>query len=717
MGKKTKNKQQKKTADTAAPLNNTASGRPYPGRRGWLAALVVASLTLIVYLPALNNKFVNWDDIGYVTGNQNIQSVDSEFFKWIFSFNAGNWHPLTWVSHALDYSIWGLNPLGHHLTSIVLHSANVFLLCILFIYLVLNTQQPQSFQAKERIMKKALIAGAAASLLFGIIPVHVESVAWVSERKDVLSTFFFLTALISYTRYCTEQHINKPLYYASTLISFILALMSKPMVITLPVILVLLDIYPFRRINIKKALAAQYRVFVEKIPFFLLSLASGVVTVMAQQAGGAIATIEEYPFSGRLIIALRAILLYLAKTIVPAGLSPVYPYQKKVSYIPYLSFEFLGPLFAVLLISFFCIYAWKKGWKSFLTAWAFYIATLLPVLGLIKVGNQAAAERYTYIPSMGPLFLIGLGLALLSDKIENNRQAFSRNKAAVFLPLILFFIFMGGMTIKQTGVWKDSTTLWTAAIRKFPTLPFAYTQRGTAFMFANKYSEALEDFNHSIKLNDNDAAVYINRAFIYKENRNYQNALSDLNRAIQIDPKMTDSYYNRAVVYIKIEEYSKALEDLAVFFNLTQGKDIDLTKAYYSRAFVYIRLGDYNKAIADLNSFIEKAPAAEIRKSKVYHDRAAAYMKTGKYHEAIRDYSKAISIDPKEVKAYYYRGKLYSELGQFQKAVDDFSEIIKLSPDNYEAYNNRGAIYSKIGRNNEAASDLKEAKRLSSNKQ
>lgn len=714
MGGKSRVKKQKEAVYLKEPLSTPAPGLSAPGRREWLAALGVAVLTFIIYLPALGNKFVNWDDITYVVGNQNIQSFNSSFFKWIFNFNAANWHPLTWVSHAIDYSLWGLNPLGHHLTSIVIHSANAFLLCILFIYLVLNTHQPQDLPDKERILRKALIAGASASLLFGIIPVHVESVAWVSERKDVLSTFFFLIALISYTRYSTEQHINKALYYASTLISFVLALMSKPMVITLPVILVILDIYPFKRIKIKKGLTMQYRVFMEKIPFFLLSLVSGVVTIMAQRAGGAIATIEEYPFSGRIIIALKAILLYLAKMIAPVWLSPVYPYQKKISYIPYLSFEFLGPLFAVFLISFFCIYAWKKGWKSFLTAWAFYIVTLLPVLGLLKVGNQAAAERYTYIPSIGPLFLIGLGIALLSDKSTNSRQAFIRNKAVVLLPLILFFIFMGGMTIKQIGVWKDSVTLWTAAIKRFPTLPFAYNQRGVAYMLSGKYSEALKDLDYSITLKNDDTEVYLNRAFVYKETGDYQSSLNDLNRALQLSPKMADLYYRRAVVHIRMENYQRAFEDLNGFFELA--RDIDTTDAYYSRAFVYIRLGDYRKAIEDLSSFIDRAGTERIKKSKVYIDRAAAYMKLGNYPQAVIDYSKAINIDPKEVRAYYYKGTIYYEQGEFQKAIADFSEVIKLTPDNHEAYNRRAKAYLKNGNKNEAERDFKQAEKLAPTK-
>lgn len=716
MGKKSRNKKQKEAVFPKEIQSGAEPGFLAPGRREWLAALAVAVLTFVIYLPALGNKFVNWDDITYVTGNLNIQAVNSSFFKWIFNFNAANWHPLTWISHAIDYSIWGLNPLGHHLTSIAIHSANVFLLCILFIYLVLNTQQTESIPDKERLLKKALIAGVTASLLFGIIPVHVESVAWVSERKDVLSTFFFLIALISYTRYSTEQHINKALYYVCTLISFVFALMSKPMVITLPVILVILDIYPFKRLSIKKGLKSQYRVFMEKAPFFLLSLASAIVTIMAQRAGGAIATIEEYPFSGRIIIALKAILLYLAKMIVPVSLSPLYPYQRKISYIPYLSFEFLGPLFAVVLISVFCVYAWKKDRKPFLSAWAFYIVTLLPVLGLIKVGNQAAAERYTYIPSIGPMLLIGLGIATLLDKPATNRPGIVRNKAVIFIPIILYLLLMCGMTVKQIGVWKDSATLWTTAINRFPTLPFAYTQRGISYMLSGKYSEALKDFDYSITLKNDDTEIYLNRAFVYKETGDYQNSLNDLNRALQLSPGMADLYYRRAVVYIRMENYQPAFEDLNTFFGLAKDKNIDTTDAYYSRAFVYIRLGDYRKAIDDLTGFIDRAGTERIRKSKAYIDRAAAYMKLNNYQQAVIDYTKALSIDPKEARAYYYRGTIFNEQAEFQKAIADFSEVIKLTPGNYDAYNRRANAYLKAGNKAEAERDFRQAEKLKTTK-
>ena len=267
MGKKSRNKNRAITENTS-PLKKSAHDAQKPAsfpHKAWIYAFAVALVTFIVYIPALNNGFLNWDDQEYVTENSSIKAINFALFKWIFGFNAANWHPLTWLSHSIDYAIWGLNPYGHHLTSVILHSANTFLLCILIIYLIINSKDTKDYRI---LFRKAIITGCTASLLFGIIPVHVESVAWVSERKDVLSTFFVLLSLIFYVRYSTGTSAKLRFNYSLCLLFFALALLSKPMAITLPAVFILLDIYPFKRFTLAKNLKFQYGVLTEKIPLF-----------------------------------------------------------------------------------------------------------------------------------------------------------------------------------------------------------------------------------------------------------------------------------------------------------------------------------------------------------------------------------------------------------------------------------------------------------------
>ncbi|NOX97016.1 MAG: hypothetical protein GXO98_02935, partial [Nitrospirae bacterium] len=269
----------------------------------WIVGLLIALTTLLVYLPTLNNNFVNWDDGEYVYDNPHIQSLDPELLKWTFtSFYAGNWHPLTWLSHALDYALWGLNPRGHHLTAIIFHSLNTFLVFILLIRLLVPFRKKTGKRERTSLLKepslgKALAAGAITALLFGLHPLHVESVAWVAERKDVLYAFFTLLSLLSYLRYISPLSSlpRRSTFYGLSLFLFALALMSKPMAVTLPVVLVILDIYPLERLNLKAAGPAQRKVWIEKLPFLGLSLVSSIITIVAQRAGGAVAPLKYWP--------------------------------------------------------------------------------------------------------------------------------------------------------------------------------------------------------------------------------------------------------------------------------------------------------------------------------------------------------------------------------------------------------------------------------------
>jgi hypothetical protein len=365
-------------------------------KRVLAVAFLVALLTLLVYLPALQNDFVNWDDHLYIYENPHIRSIDSEFFKWIFTtFHASNWHPLTWLSHAIDYAIWGLNPMGHHLTSIILHGLNTFLVVILIIRLINydRDKAPITVENKKFSNNNPIIAGAITGLLFGLHPLHVESVAWVSERKDVLCAFFFLLSILSYLKYTSPLQKQKTVHYALCLLFFIFALMSKPMAVTLPVVLLILDVYPLGRLHLKSAFTnpplppftkgglGGIKVLIEKLPFLILSLASSVVTIIAQQ--NAIVTFEARPLGERLLVAIRAPVFYLFKMLWPTDLSPLYPYPSKISF---LTIEYMGSFILVVCITAFCIWLWKRQ-KIFAIVWAYYIVTLLPVLGIIQVGG------------------------------------------------------------------------------------------------------------------------------------------------------------------------------------------------------------------------------------------------------------------------------------------------------------------------------------------
>ncbi|MDP2689108.1 MAG: hypothetical protein Q8P48_03235, partial [Deltaproteobacteria bacterium] len=368
-------------------------------RKIYLASAALVVVAFLIYLPSVGNGFVNWDDQAYVYENPYIRSLD---ISWLLTAEVmGNWHPLTMLSYAADYALWGLDPRGYHLVNTVLHSLNTGL-AALFAFLFFRAASGGKREADGLTKRSALFAAVIAALIFGLHPQRVESVAWVSERKDVLSGFFFLLSLIFYLRYAAPPRNGWAVSYAASLIFFVLAVMSKPMAITLPVALLVFDIYPLNRLSGMKKIR---KAVIEKIPFFAVSVAAAYLAVWAQRSGGALAPLAPYPLGSRLMVAGKAVVFYLYKMALPFGLAPFYPREARPSFF---SYEYAGAFVVVALISIFCIWAFKKN-RIFAALWLYYLVTLSPVIGIIQVGSQAAADRYTYLPSLGPALLVAAG--------------------------------------------------------------------------------------------------------------------------------------------------------------------------------------------------------------------------------------------------------------------------------------------------------------------
>ncbi|MGD0885158.1 MAG: hypothetical protein ABSA46_09855, partial [Thermodesulfovibrionales bacterium] len=379
----------------------------------YLAAFV-SLITFAIYLSSLRNDFVIWDDGLYVINNLHIRSLNWAFFQWAFSgFYAGNWHPLTWVSHAFDYAVWGLNPMGHHLTNNILHAMNTFLVVLLCIKLLEMWKERSMPEAASPFLdeRRIMIAAGVTGLLFGLHPLHVESVAWVAERKDLLCGLFFLLSISAYVKHIRAL-VSEPLEkkkaaslffnrsYLVSLVFFVLALLSKPMAVSLPVVLLLLDWYPFQRICSWKSFRDSG---LEKLPFIACSLISSILTIMAQRTGGATGMMGFVPLRARMLVAAKAFVDYLGKIAVPVDLSPYYPYPK-LQEVTLVSPQYLFAVIFVVGLTAILLVAAKKQ-RVWLSAWGYYVVTLIPVIGIVQVGSQAMADRYMYLPSLGPFLL------------------------------------------------------------------------------------------------------------------------------------------------------------------------------------------------------------------------------------------------------------------------------------------------------------------------
>lgn len=535
-----------------------------PQRAAMAVALLTAIITFLVYTPSLQSGFVNWDDPMYVYDNQYIRSIDMNFFKAIFTKAiAANWHPLTILSLALDYTVLGVNPQIYHFTNILLHALNTFLVFILTFRLSSGKFDPKG--------PGVLVAGSITAFLFGLHPLHVESVAWISERKDVLSTFFFLLSVLAYLKYCAGT--SKKTYLAS-LLFFILALMSKPMAITLPLVLLVLDLYPLQR-------AADFKAFnravYEKTPFFAFSLLFAILTLWAQRQGGALGSFDFYPFHIRAANAVRATVFYLYKVAFPFNLAPLYPFPDNISL---LSPEYLASFALALMMLVFCVLAFKRH-RVFPAVMLYYVITLLPVSGVIQVGPQVAADRYTYLPLIGPFMLLGLGAGILFEAGKVKRVAM----IAASVALLVFFAFL---TVRQEAVWKDSLALWSQEIKNYPKVPLAYYNRGLAYKNSGDTAQAIFDYDKALSLNPKYIPPYINRGIAYGEIGRFDLAVENFNTAILIDPNYGRAYLNRGYVFLKTGDYRGAIKDLKAAERL--GFDSGFT--YYNLGLAHKKLGE-----------------------------------------------------------------------------------------------------------------------------
>ncbi len=499
-----------------------------------LVAVAISLVTFLVYLPSLRNELLSWDDYEYVTDNAIIRSLDLRLIKSAFlEFHAANWHPLTLVSHALDYAVWGLNPLGHHLTNNILHALNTFLVVVLVIKLLNEYRQKEITKVSNIFVAErgALITAGVTGLLFGIHPAHVESVAWVAERKDLLCSLFFLLSIIAYTGHLSSaaalDKFGSNLFSKKYLIAlgfFILALLSKPMAVSLPAVLLILDWYPFRKIQSTKTFAIA---FLQKIPFIALSVITSILTILAQKNANTTILTAVLPFSTRVLVAAKALIVYLWKMILPLNLMPLYPYPLNVA--P-LSFEYFSPLVTIVGIQAICIMVMKRH-NLWLSVWSYYIVTLLPVLGLVQVGGQSMADRYTYLPSIGLFLLAGLAITwILSNvwKLRKRRDLFSNLLCAI---LFFMFVAMAYLTTEQIGIWRNDIALWTYMIEEAPNTR-AYFYRGKAYYARGQLDKALADYDSAISLEPYRPDIYCYRGLLFAKMGQYVKAIQEYDQAI-----------------------------------------------------------------------------------------------------------------------------------------------------------------------------------------
>ena len=532
-----------------------------------LICLALAILTVITFWSIKDCGFINFDDNCYVYENAYVQSglnwnsIIQAFSSAELMEKGGFWHPLTWLSLMLDYQIFGLNPQGFHLINLLFHIMNTILL-----FLVL------------RRMTKTLWPSAFVAALFAIHPLHVESVAWIAERKDVLSTFFWMLTMGAYSYYVEHPGFRR---YFFVLLFFILGLMAKSMLITLPFVLLLLDYWPLRRFEEIKPAGPEYKrsliypLLWEKVPLFVLAILFSIVTYFAEQSEGAIMSTKALSLVVRIGNAFISYIAYIGKMIWPSNLAVFYPHPGVL-----LSWQVLGSL--LLLIAFTVAVIWMVKRSPYLaTGWLWYIGTLVPVIGILQVGSHAMADRYTYIPMIGLFIIVAWGVPDLLKKWNHRKEILLTLSALSILCLSI-------ITWIQVGYWQNSITLFGHALKVADNNGLAYYNRGMAYHVLGNYRQAIDDYSKMIEIKPFYEDAYNNRGIAYKSLGNYKQAIDDYSKAIKIKPDFADAYNNRGNAYKSVGNYKQAIDDYSKAIEIKP----DLVAAYINRGVVYINQND-----------------------------------------------------------------------------------------------------------------------------
>jgi len=657
-----------------------------------IVAMMVAVVTFLCYLPSLRGEFLVWDDPTYVFNNTHIRSFSLDFISWAFTSASGSWHPVTWISYAFDYLLWGLNPFGYHLTSVICHALNSLLVVLLSVRLledaraaITDSDLPSVFDGNG-----ILIAGGVVGALFGLHPLHVESVAWISDRKDLLCAFFFLCSLLSYRQYVagirpvaashnghSRRHYRQ---YLLCLCFFLLALASKGVAVTLTPVLLILDYYPFSRLRTFKDVRAA---LVEKIPFILLSLLITVIGFLGQKNLGALNPYSFLTLPERILTAFRAAAVYLWKMVVPLHIIPYYPHPDKITI---LAWEYLLGTVTVTGLTVLCV-CLRRQQKVLLCVWGYYLITLLPVSGIVPVGGFYMADRFTYLPSIGPFLLGGLAAAWLWSKGKDN-AAVRRSMVAI---AVLYLAVISTLLFRQIMVWNNSVTLWSHVIEKGPyEIPLAYNNRGMAFLQQENYERAIADCSRALELQPNYHLAYYNRGKAYLRSGRLSLAMADLNRTVAIAPSYAEAYSLRGEAYRELGDLKAAIRDYSTALAINP----EFYEVYLYRGIAFKESGDFSRAIEDYNRTLALVPDSP----EAYNSRGAAYRHLGQLAQALADYSRAIVLDPEFSLAYCNRGILHKQMNNCETAIADFKRAAALSPGLIKAYLEAGDCYRLLGR-------------------
>jgi tetratricopeptide (TPR) repeat protein len=632
----------------------------------WIVPAVIVLIAAVCFAPVLQNDFVNWDDRVNLLENRHYRGLSVAHLQWMFTtFHNSLYRPLTWMTLGADYLLWGMNPSGYHLTSLVFHCAATFLFYFLSVRVLLLIG-PAAPGSDHRAVK---FAAAVAALIFAVHPLRVEPIAWASGRENVVAGPFFILTLICYLR-AVENEAFPSSYWkwmSAAWLSYTFSLLGKGAGVTLPIVLLLLDIYPLRRLGggpSKSPGSQLWRLGWEKAPFFFLALVAGVLAVYGKQQSKLMYGIEEYGIAERLVQAMYGVIFYLWKTLIPLELSNLYEMET----LSLLDRRFI--LSGLLLVAITAgLWTLRQLWPWGLVAWVGYAVILLPYIGVAQNGPQIAADRYTYLACLVWSWLAGDGVLYCWRAHEHGkigRPAFLAFQATI----LLVVVWLGWLTWKQTQIWRDSETLWRHALAINPESFFAHLFLATALMAKDKPNEAIHHFHRSLEINRSYASAHTGLANVLAENGNLDQAVEHYHKALQLDRGSMEAHYNLGRILARRGETDQAM-------------------LHYSRALAI------NPDDADTHNNLGLLVAAR-----------------GDAEQAIAHFRQALEVDPRHAKAHFNLGRLLLQQRSLNEAVHHFQIALQLQPGVAEIHEQLGRALSLQGKKDEAAEHLAEAVKI-----
>ena len=702
MASRVKQRKTSKTRPAAARRSHAHNGYLIPGA----VCILLVGIVWIAFGHTLHHEFVNYDDGPYVYSNPRIASgLGVANLLWAFTHvHSANWHPLTTISHMLDCQLYGLQPWGHRLTNILLHAAAVILLFFALRELtgaghaVVPTGRDDAGRDQRSRLQRggSLWASAFVAALFAIHPLRVESVAWVAERKDVLSGVFFMLTLWAYARYARSDRFSLG-RYTTVLVLFALGLMCKPTLVTLPFVLLLLDYWPLCRAQKSDVSGlkskAWLRLVVEKVPLFVLSAASCAATILAQKE--AFAPIRVVPLQERLGNAVLAYVQYIGQVVYPAHLAVLYPYPEGGLNVA----EVVLALLFLLIVSVIFV-LWRSRYPFALIGWLWFLGMLVPMIGIVQVGSQPRADRYTYLPEIGLYILVTWSAIELFKTWKHQREVFA----------IATLLIIGTLTIRshfQTSYWRNSEALWRHTIDVTSRNYIADNNLAGTLEERGQLNEAIAYYKEALEIKPDVAQVQSNLGNALLREGQVEEAIGHLERALQIDPAYPEAYNHMGSALMRKGQAGEAIG----YYQKAVQLNSSYADAYNNLGVAFLRNGQVGEAIAHY----KKAVAINPESAEMQYNLGNALARKGEWADAIACYQAALTTERDAVKAAKVRNNLgaaLEKLGKSDEALEQFSKALQINADYPEAHSNLARMLAQRGRRDDAVAHLREALRL-----